>query len=333
MDNYDPETSLEIIAISDDSDVDSDVDSVSDIYGIPMTPGVESYYRYGSDISGGESAIEAYEGSDVTAYSCLDAQPPESGMGRGFKLDAISSSGEPQGAKADAYHDQPNLSYRTAYPGHSPEEKVGDGTVDDPAAAFKEALDMSMKDPTEDRFMRQAELKEIYDCLASIHQVLDRTKARSRASDNKISRTTGYQAKRKRQVSSIPSRKKQKRKPRHEIRIRATAAWVQFGEEEEACKYIWTRYGGGRYWVADSGRNGGKQVDGGYLLYCGLDLSVEIRANAHEHPIVVKWNDEREVFEGWDSIEEDRRLTVTDDQMIDMVNGGSGYHVGIVDLV
>ncbi|CRK25094.1 hypothetical protein BN1708_014139 [Verticillium longisporum] len=58
-------------------------------------------------------------------------------------------------------------------------------------------------------------------------------------------------------------------------------------------------------------------------------MSVEIRANADWLPIEVRFNGDKQVFEGQASVGS-QRLEVKDSVMMDMMCGGKGAHTALV---
>ncbi|KAI2622579.1 hypothetical protein GGR54DRAFT_646880 [Hypoxylon sp. NC1633] len=136
--------------------------------------------------------------------------------------------------------------------------------------------------------------------------------------------------KRRQRHTASPPRKK--RKFGGVVNIRATRAYVQPDSKRGAWEYTWRRGRGGKQgsWSRDLGGGDREEVSGEYLLSFSSDaLSVVIRANADWLPLTVRWNDQADVFEGFDSLD-GTKLQVEPSVMIYVMCGEASQYLGLV---
>ena len=154
----------------------------------------------------------------------------------------------------------------------------------------------------------------------NLDKVAEQTQMRARLDQKRLDRgsgTTDQPKKRKRDTMALPE----------EVNVTATRAWITWDDQSDTCMYTWKRGQSGRCWVTEAGRDTSGEVEGEYLLLAGSALTVEIRANFDWLPIKVQWNGHG--FEGCEEID-GKTLQIGAEEMIDMVCGGKGQHVGLV---
>ncbi|KAM9877570.1 hypothetical protein VDGL01_08306 [Verticillium dahliae] len=144
-------------------------------------------------------------------------------------------------------------------------------------------------------------------------------------SGSHILQGTNPLGKRKQIASVHPYSKKLKKN--HSVNISATRAYLQGVDVSESWVYSWQRGRGARCWVREVGAGKREEVDGGYLMCFGSDLFIDIRVNADWLPIMVRFNHDKQAFEGFESIG-GRTLEVEDMVIMQLMCGGSGEHVG-----
>ncbi|KAI9148657.1 hypothetical protein HJFPF1_10698 [Paramyrothecium foliicola] len=90
-----------------------------------------------------------------------------------------------------------------------------------------------------------------------------------------------------------------------------------------ALEFVWKARRGSQGWVdcTDAGQN--KWHDGCGLLMYGSDLEVEVRCNGEWQPLSLRWCESRDVFRGFDEIE-NRILEVSSPEMLKLMEGKSG---------
>lgn len=66
---------------------------------------------------------------------------------------------------------------------------------------------------------------------------------------------------------------------------------------------------------------------------CGSALSVELRGSGDWLPIQVRLNEQRNVFEGQDSLDNSTRLEIDAGEMLDLMGGIGDAHVGFIKKI
>ncbi|KAL6406270.1 hypothetical protein AUP68_10441 [Ilyonectria robusta] len=115
------------------------------------------------------------------------------------------------------------------------------------------------------------------------------------------------------------------------VNISATRVYMYWNDTSERCTYTWTRGRDGRCWVGGDEAGESEEVDGEVLLCCASALAIEVRANANWLPIEVRFNENRQIFEGQASFGK-RRLEVAASVMMDLMCGGKGEHIASVSF-
>ncbi|KEY71898.1 hypothetical protein S7711_11508 [Stachybotrys chartarum IBT 7711] len=228
-----------------------------------------------------------------------------------FKMGCESIDDQPM-ASTKQDQGQSEVNHSTVIVGNSPSLGVSE------VAGKLANLEKLMSSQYDTIFSKLDKLQQGFMTLISVGRV------------NNGTRRTSPKIRRKGHGSDGRITKRQKPRTAREVNFRATRARVDF--EGSTLNFVWKRGSSGQHcWVDSTEGNEGGEVDGGYLLCWGDSLSLEVRANADNHPIVLKWKDERNLFEGLDCIEENRRLTVREADMIGFLTGESGKNVGLVD--
>ena len=131
----------------------------------------------------------------------------------------------------------------------------------------------------------------------------------------------GRPAKRKKRASSWsrPNQKKRKMDNGEQVNLRAEI--VIWTTEEEELTYKWDSRE--RLWFTNTDNPEIVKVNGEFLLSQGQDIRIKVRPNAIFMPVVIEWKG-RDTFEGYDNVEEDRRLEVHDSSVTQMVLYGEG---------
>ncbi|KAL6411799.1 phospholipase [Ilyonectria robusta] len=163
--------------------------------------------------------------------------------------------------------------------------------------------------------------------LTAVHYWLDRLEAKLNPSSG-VSQATSLRGKRKQTVPAMtrPKRQRESREvntPSSRVSQKAcsrikrkqnapsTPSLKDRGRIAKLTSCLRTKRKAGSILGRGFGAGTREEVDGGFLLCYSSDLSIEVRANADWLPLVVRWNDETEVFEGMDNID-GRRLEVND---------------------
>ncbi|RSL39008.1 hypothetical protein CEP51_016854, partial [Fusarium floridanum] len=102
---------------------------------------------------------------------------------------------------------------------------------------------------------------------------------------------------------SRPRQKKQKMNNDEQVNLRAEI--VIWTTEEEELTYKWDSRE--RLWVTHADNPEIVKVSGEFLLSQGQDIQIKVRPNAVFMPVVIEWKG-GDTFEGYDDLEEDRRL-------------------------
>lgn len=137
--------------------------------------------------------------------------------------------------------------------------------------------------------------------------------------------------------SKSPSKKRKRNaltshrrvKANHTVNISATKAYVYWHDSSDFLTYTWRRGRGDYCWVSDEEEEREEQINREYLLCYAASMSIEVRANADWLLIMVRFNEETEMFEGQASFGK-RRLEVGCSVVMDMMCGGKGEHVASV---
>lgn len=128
-------------------------------------------------------------------------------------------------------------------------------------------------------------------------------------------------AKRKKHVNPGPRpyQKKQKLDKNEQVNLRAEI--VLWTTEEEELTYKWDSRE--RLWFTNTGDPETFKVNGEFLLSQGQDIRIKVRPNAVFMPVVIEWKG-GDTFEGYDDVEENRRLEVHYSSVMHMVLYGEG---------
>ncbi|KAJ4176299.1 hypothetical protein NW767_015492 [Fusarium falciforme] len=131
----------------------------------------------------------------------------------------------------------------------------------------------------------------------------------------------GRPAKRKKRASSWSRLHPKKRKMDKGEQVNLRAETVIWTAEEEELTYKWDSRE--RLWFTNTDNPEIVKVNGEFLLSQGEDIRVKVRPNAIFMPVVIEWKG-RDTFEGYDEVEEDRRLEVDCSSVLHMVLYGEG---------
>ncbi|KAK7420733.1 hypothetical protein QQZ08_010268 [Neonectria magnoliae] len=281
--------------VSDDAAEDSDGSS---------SPTSDEDTNAGNDVDAGDDASAVGDSSDYKTRGRHDA------------VDAVARDDTPVEDAIDSnVHDEPDGG------------DTADGVASNNATTVDEASNSDRNDGI-DAAVDAADCDEgVAVEFAAIRSWLDRLEAKLNPSSG-ISQAISPRGKRKQTVPAMPRPKRQReyrevnnsssssrvrrkqnapttsspkrQKKDCEVSLMATRAWVQSEDEAEGWEYTWRRGRGGHggCWIRDHRAGIREEVDGEFLLCYSSDLAVEARANADWLPLVVRWNDEAEVFEG-----------------------------------
>ncbi|RSL43696.1 hypothetical protein CEP54_014973 [Fusarium duplospermum] len=127
--------------------------------------------------------------------------------------------------------------------------------------------------------------------------------------------------KRKKHVSPGPRPHQKKQKLDRDEQVNLRAEIVIWTTEEQELTYKWDSRE--RLWFTNTDDPEIVKVNGEFLLSQGQDIRIKVRPNAVFMPVVIEWKG-GDTFEGYDDVEEDRRLEVHYSSVTHMVLYGEG---------
>ncbi|CAM1508793.1 Fc.00g056410.m01.CDS01 [Cosmosporella sp. VM-42] len=130
-----------------------------------------------------------------------------------------------------------------------------------------------------------------------------------------MSTSTNRPLKRKQQDYSGPVPRPRKQKKGQQVNLHVIQLiWTTEGQNLE---YKWDSKE--QCWVTDCDDDDIRKVDGEFLLAYSQDLAIQVRPNATWLPVVLRWAEKKNVFEGHDILDNDERFEVKSNVMYGML--------------